>query len=141
MHFCVILICTIPSAEGEDYTVTPPGVYEATFPSVTTMNGDTACDTITIIDDSDLEGSHDVGFSIRRATVGGTSLPGIQFIGQFTSVEIEDNDGRKSNLLRYFLYFLVIVICKNKRTTTTTIKHTTILLKDVSSSLNNSNAQ
>ena len=99
------MICTIPSAEGEDYTVTPPGVYEATFPSVTTMNGDTACDTVTIIDDSDLEGQHDVGFFISGASVGGTSLSGIQFIGEFTSVEIEDNDGRKCNLLRCFFIF------------------------------------
>ena len=84
---------TIPSAEGEDYTVTPPGVYEAAFPSVTTMNGDTACDTITIIDDSDLEGQHDFRFTIDRATVGGTFLPGIQFMDQFTTVAIEDNEG------------------------------------------------
>ena len=82
---------TVPSDE-EDYIV---DVYEATFQSVTTMNGDTACDTVTIIDDSDLEGQHDVGFFISGASVGGTSLSGIQFIGQFTSVEIEDNDGRK----------------------------------------------
>ena len=104
-HTLILIVTTIPSAEGEDYTVTPPGVYEATFPSVTTMNGDTACDTVTIIDDSDLEGQHDVGFFISGASVGGTSLSGIQFIGQFTSVEIEDNDGRKcsyQHLLRCF---------------------------------------
>ena len=103
MYFHVI--CTISSAEGEDYTVTPPGVYEATFPSVTTMNGDTACDTVTIVDDGDLEGQHAVGFSIRRATVGGTTLPGIQFIGQFTSVEIEDNDGRKCSYQHSLMCF------------------------------------
>ena len=93
MHFHVI--CTISSAEGEDYTVTPPGVYEATFPALTTMNGDTACDTVTIVDDSDLEGLHDFAFSISRASVGDTTLPGIQFNGQLTSVEIEDNEGMK----------------------------------------------
>ena len=83
---------TVPSDEGEDYIVE---VYEATFPSVTTMNGDTACDTITIVDDSDLEGPQDFGFFISRVTVGGSTLPGIQFMGQFTTVEIEDNDGKK----------------------------------------------
>ena len=93
MHLHVI--CSISSAEGEDYTVTPPGVYDTTFPSVTTINGDTACNTITIVDDSDLEGPHDFAFSINRASVGGTTLPGIQFTGQLTSVEIEDNEGMK----------------------------------------------
>ena len=83
---------TVPLDEGEDYIV---DVYETTFPSVTTMNGDTACDTITIVDDSDLEGPQDFGFFISRVTVGGSTLPGIQFMGQFTSVEIEDNDGKK----------------------------------------------
>ena len=42
----------------------PEGVYEATFPSMTTINGDVACDTITIIDDNVLEGPHDFGFLI-----------------------------------------------------------------------------
>ena len=63
----------------------PEGVYEATFPSMTTINGDVACDTITIIDDNVLEGPHDFGFLIS-----GTSLPGITFIGEFTIVNIED---------------------------------------------------
>ena len=96
MHLYVI--CTISSAENEDYTVTPPGVYETIFPSVTTMNGDTACDTITIVDDSDLEGLHDLGFFISRVTVSGSTLPGIQFNGQLTSVEIEDNEGMNFSL-------------------------------------------
>ena len=82
---------TAPPDE-EDYIV---DMYEATFLSLTTMNGDTACDTVTIIDDSDLEGPHDVGFFISGASVGGRTLSRIQFMGQFTSVEIEDNDGRK----------------------------------------------
>ena len=83
---------TISSDEGEDYIV---DVYETTFPSVTTMNGDTACDTITIVDDGNLEGPQDFGFFISRVTVSGTTLPGIQFMGQFTTVEIEDNDGKQ----------------------------------------------
>ena len=82
---------TVPSDE-EDYIVE---VYETTFPSVTTMNGDTACDTITIVDDDDLEGPQDFGFFISRVTVSGSTLPGIQFMGQFTTVEIGDNDGKK----------------------------------------------
>jgi len=81
--------CILLSGEGLDYTVTPQGVYEATFPSTTTMNGDNACFTITIIDDDVLEGPHNFGLLIT-----GTSLPGITFTGQFTSVNIEDDDGK-----------------------------------------------
>jgi len=87
---------TVHSDQGEDYIV---DVYETTFLSLTTMNGDTACDTVTIVDDSDLEGSHDVGFFISGASVGGRTLSRIQFMGQFTSVEIEDNEGRKPLLI------------------------------------------
>ena len=53
------------------------------------MNGDVACDTITIIDDDVLEGTHDLGF-----TIGGTSLQGIMFLGQLTAVDIEDDESK-----------------------------------------------
>ena len=99
---------TVPSDEGEDYIV---DVYETTFLSLTTMNGDTACDTVIIIDDSDLEGSHDFGFFISGATIGGTTLSEIQFMGQFTTVEIEDNEGRKPLLIIvncFFIWWLYI---------------------------------
>ena len=81
--------CILLSDEGLDYTVTAPGVYEATFPSTTTMNGDVACDTIFIIDDTVLEGPH--AFSLL---ITGTSLPGITFTGQFTTVNIEDDESK-----------------------------------------------
>ena len=82
--------CILFSDEGEDYTTTPARVYEATFPSATTMNGDVACDTITIIDDDVLEGTHDLGF-----TISGTSLlQGIMFLGQLTTVDIEDDESK-----------------------------------------------
>ena len=67
----------------------PAGVYEATFPSTTTMNGDTACDTITVIDDDVLEGPHDLSFLIT-----GTSLPGITRVNFFTTVNVEDNESK-----------------------------------------------
>jgi len=92
MHNCNLyrLICILFSVEGQDYTVTPAGVYEATFPSTTTMNGDVACDTITIVDDDVLEGPHDFRFQILR-----TSLPGIITMGEIlTAVNIEDNDSK-----------------------------------------------
>ena len=71
--------------------MTPAGTYEATFPSTTTMNGDVACDTITIIDDNVLEGPHDLGFQIIRTS---PSLPGIMLTDVFTTVNIEDNEGK-----------------------------------------------
>ena len=69
--------------------MTPAGMYEATFPSTTTMNGDTACDTITIIDDDMLEGPHNFGFQIA-----GTSLTGITLMNTFTTVNIEDDESK-----------------------------------------------
>ena len=89
----IIWLYGMSSDEDEDYSVTPPGVYEATFPSGSEI-GSTACDTITIVDDSALEGLHDLGFSIIGASVGGTSLSGVA-MSQFTNVEIEDNEGMK----------------------------------------------
>ena len=69
--------------------MTPAGVYEATFPSTITMNGDVACDVITIIDDDVLEGPHDFSFQIT-----GTSPSGTTITGQFTTVNIEDNESK-----------------------------------------------
>ena len=83
---------TIPSvSEGEDYSGTPPGEYEATFPSGSEI-GSTACDTINIIDDSALEGLHGFGFVISGASVGDTILSGVA-VGQFATVNIESNCG------------------------------------------------
>jgi len=98
--------------------VTPAGVYEATFPSTTTMNGDTACDTITIIDDDVLEGPHDFSFQITS-----TSPPGITLVNFSTIVNIEDNESKYKYLQlflpqpvmivpsgeEYILYFIVYV--------------------------------
>jgi len=53
------------------------------------MNGDTACDTITIIDDDVLEGPHDFSFQIIGTTPSGTT-----FAGQLTTVNIEDNESK-----------------------------------------------
>ena len=85
---------TIPSvSEGEDYSGTPPGEYEATFPSGSEV-GSTACDTINIVDDSILEGHHEFEFIIGGASIAGTILSGVA-VGQFATVNIEDNEGMK----------------------------------------------
>ena len=80
----------ILSGEGEDFSGTPPGEYEAIFSSGSEI-GSTACDTITIVDDDVLEGPHNFGFSIIGASVGGTSLPGVA-MSQFATVQVEDNE-------------------------------------------------
>ena len=84
---------TIPSVEDEDFIGTPPDVYEATFLSGSEI-GNTACDTIIIVDDSALEGPHNFAFFISGASVGGTSLSGVA-MGQLATVEIEDNESMK----------------------------------------------
>ena len=80
---------TMPSVEGEDFTVMSPDVFEATFTSGS-MIGDTACDNITIVDDRDLEGTQFFSFRISGSTPSGGQ---IMTAGAFTIVFIEDNEG------------------------------------------------
>ena len=87
------MLLFLPPAEGEDYSGTPPGEYEATFPSGSEI-GSTACDTVNIVDDNALEGLHDFGFVISGASVGDTILSGVA-VGEFATVNIEDNEGMK----------------------------------------------
>lgn len=83
----------LPPVEGEDYSGTPPGEYEATFPSGSEI-GSTACDTINIVDDNALEGLHDFEFIIGGASVAGTTLSGVA-VGPIVTVNVEDNEGMK----------------------------------------------
>jgi len=54
------------------------------------MVGNTTCDSITILDDDDLEGPH--SFSVE---ISGTNSSGSQIMtdGAFATVEIQDNEG------------------------------------------------
>ena len=80
-----ILRCTV---DGEDFTVAPPDVFEATFVAMSTSNGDTACDNITIIDDNVLEGDH--SFEIQIVSTD----PLLSTINPAsTVVTIQDNEG------------------------------------------------
>ena len=85
MHFYY----SLPSVEGDDYTVMSPDVFEAIFTSGS-MIGDTACDNITIMDDGDLEGTQSFGIQISGSTPSGDQ---IMTAGAFTTVFIEDNEG------------------------------------------------
>ena len=80
----------MPSVEGDDYTVMSSDVFEATFTSGS-MIGDVACDNITIVDDSDLEGTQSFGIQISGSTPSGGQ---ILTANTFTSVLIEDNEGK-----------------------------------------------
>ena len=76
------------TVDGEDFTVAPPDVFEATFVAMSTSNGDTACDNITIIDDDVLEGEH--SFEIQIVSTD----PMLSTIDPAsTVVTIQDNDG------------------------------------------------
>ena len=80
-----ILRCTV---DGEDFTVAPPGVFEATFVALSASNGNRACDNITIIDDNALEGEH--SFEIQIVSTD----PLLSTISPAsTVVTIQDNEG------------------------------------------------
>ena len=85
----VVYYYSLPSVEGDDYTVMSPDVFEAVFTSGS-MIGDTACDSITIMDDDDLEGTQSFGIQISGSTPSGDQ---IMTDGAFTTVFIEDNEG------------------------------------------------
>jgi len=77
-----VFICT---DVGTDFT---PGVFEATFVAMSTSNGDTACDTITIIDDNVVEGDH--SFEIQIVSTD----PLLSIINPVSAmVTIQDNEG------------------------------------------------
>ena len=72
----------------EDFTVVPPDIFEATFLAMSTSNGDTACDIVTIIDDEVLEGEHSFEILI---TATDPQLININSASAF--VTIADNEG------------------------------------------------
>ena len=74
--------------DGEDFTVAPPDVFETTFVAMSTSNGDTSCDSITIIDDDVLEGEH--SFKIQISSTN----PQLSNINPAsTMMTIQDNEG------------------------------------------------
>ena len=70
----------------EDFTV--PNPFEVTFPSMTTSTGDTACASISIIDDDNLEGMHSFGISVVSTT------PPVSTDTTLRNVFIQDNEGK-----------------------------------------------
>ena len=73
---------------GEDFTVEPPDIFEATFFAMSTSNDDTACDIVSIIDDDVLEGEHSFEIQI---TATDPQLININSASAF--VTIADNEG------------------------------------------------
>lgn len=72
---------------GEDFTLEAGDVFQATFVALSTSDGDTACDTITIIDDDVLEGEH--SFEIQIVS----TEPMLSNINSPAIVTIQDNEG------------------------------------------------
>ena len=65
-----------------------PNVFEATFVAMSTSDGDTACDIITIVDDYVLEGEH--SFEIQISSTN----PQLSNINPAsTMMTIQDNEG------------------------------------------------
>ena len=85
-HVNILLVWLI--VDGEDFTVVPPDVFEATFIAMFTSNGDIACDVVTIVDDNVLEGEEHFEILINATD------PLLTNINPATSiVTIEDNEG------------------------------------------------
>ena len=77
-----------PTVDTEDFTLEPPDVFEATFAAMSTSNGDTVCDNITIINDNVLEGEH--SFEIQISSTN----PQLAIINPAsTMMTIQDNEG------------------------------------------------
>ena len=65
-----------------------PNVFEATFVAMSTSDGDTACDNITIVDDDVLEGEH--SFEIQISSTN----PQLSNINPASiMMTIQDNEG------------------------------------------------
>ena len=65
-----------------------PNVFEATFVAMSTSDGDTTCDNITIVDDDVLEGEH--SFEIQ---ISSTNPQLSNIIPASTMMTIQDNEG------------------------------------------------
>ena len=76
--------------EGQDFTTVSPEMLEVVFPAGTT-NGTVLCDSLSIIDDDNLEGTHQFSVNITGVTA--------DLMNQVTTdpvnamVEISDNEG------------------------------------------------
>ena len=93
------------TVDGEDFTVAPPGVFEATFVALSTSNGDRACDNITIIDDNALEGEH--SFEIQIVSTD----PLLNTISPAsTVVTIQDNEGSVAVFIIFSLSMIIICL-------------------------------
>ena len=72
----------------------PPDIFEATFLAMSTSNGDTACDNVTIIDDDVLEGEHSFEILITATDPQLVNIDPASAI-----VTIEDNEGMIIDIL------------------------------------------
>ena len=78
--------------EGEDFTTVSPDMLEVVFPTGTT-DGTVLCDSLSIINDDNLEGTHQ--FSVHITGVTGTAdlMNQVRTNPKYATVEIADDEG------------------------------------------------
>ena len=92
-HLSTSLYC-ISIVSGMDYSVTSPLVV--TFTSGITMQGDTSCAQLSIIDDTAFEGPHSFSVEVSMVEIESDGTDPLITIGTMSSatVNIVDNDGK-----------------------------------------------
>ena len=79
-------------------------VFQATFVATSTSDGDTACDSITLIDDDVLEGEHSFEIQITSTDPLLTNIS-----PSSTTVTIQDNEGSASTIVTQWYYIFYII--------------------------------
>ena len=83
-----MLICF--PVEGEDFTTVSPDALQVVFP-VGTTDGTVLCDSLSIINDNNLEGTHQ--FSVHITGVTAELMNQVAINPKYATVEITDDEG------------------------------------------------
>ena len=95
---CVTVCVLILSVAGQDFNA--PSLPEVTFSSGDAQ-GDTACATLGIINDDNLEFDHDFTVSLSNITPTG---PVIILGSSTTNVTINDDEGMRTVMLTFLIF-------------------------------------
>ena len=83
-------VCFFLPVEGEDFTTVSPDMLEVVFPAGTT-DGTVLCDSLSIINDNNLEGTHQ--FSVQIIGVTADLMNQVTTDPVDATVEVSDNEG------------------------------------------------
>ena len=89
MYFCSLFYGCFP-VEGEDFTTVSPDMLQVVFPAGTT-DGTVLCDSLSIINDNNLEGTQQ--FSVHITGVTAELMNQVTIDPVNTTVEINDDEG------------------------------------------------